>query len=52
MWRSDNTYRPFCSERCRNIDLGAWVQAEYSIPGDPIEHDTASTKVMSDRDQD
>ncbi|WP_210398182.1 DNA gyrase inhibitor YacG [Motiliproteus sediminis] len=31
-WRSDNPYRPFCSERCRLIDLGAWANEEYQVP--------------------
>ncbi|MCZ2175771.1 MAG: DNA gyrase inhibitor YacG, partial [Burkholderiales bacterium] len=25
-------FRPFCSERCRNIDLGAWAAEEYRVP--------------------
>ena len=28
-----NPYRPFCSERCRLIDLGTWVEGKYRIPG-------------------
>ncbi len=32
-----NPHRPFCSERCRLIDLGAWVTERYRVPGDPIE---------------
>ena len=27
---------PFCSERCRTIDLGAWASGAYTIPGAPI----------------
>jgi len=27
-----NPYRPFCSERCRLIDLGKWLNEEYRIP--------------------
>jgi endogenous inhibitor of DNA gyrase (YacG/DUF329 family) len=27
--------KPFCSERCRLIDLGRWVSEEYSVPVDP-----------------
>ncbi len=27
-------FRPFCSERCRLIDLGAWLSEQRSIPGD------------------
>ena len=32
---------PFCSERCRLIDLGAWLSEQRSIPGDttPLESD-------------
>jgi endogenous inhibitor of DNA gyrase (YacG/DUF329 family) len=32
----DNPYRPFCSERCRLIDLGAWVNEEYAVPGEQV----------------
>ena len=28
----DNPYRPFCSERCKLIDLGLWASEEYKIP--------------------
>jgi len=28
----DNKFRPFCSERCRLIDLGSWAQENYKIP--------------------
>lgn len=27
-----NLYRPFCSERCKQIDLGAWAQESYRVP--------------------
>lgn len=27
-----NPYRPFCCERCKLIDLGAWAAEEYKIP--------------------
>ncbi len=29
----DNPFRPFCSERCRLIDLGKWASEDYRIPG-------------------
>ncbi len=32
-----NPYRPFCSERCRLIDLGAWAEGRYRIPGKKVE---------------
>lgn len=28
----DNAFRPFCSERCKMMDLGAWANDEYRIP--------------------
>ncbi len=31
-WK-DNPFRPFCSERCRLIDLGKWASEDYRIPG-------------------
>lgn len=29
----NNPHRPFCSERCQLIDLGAWVDERYRVPG-------------------
>ncbi len=33
----DNPFRPFCSERCRLIDLGKWAAGEYRVPGEKTE---------------
>lgn len=30
-----NEHRPFCSERCRVLDTGAWADEEYKVPGEP-----------------
>jgi endogenous inhibitor of DNA gyrase (YacG/DUF329 family) len=30
MWE-DNPNRPFCSERCRLLDLGAWASEDYAV---------------------
>ncbi len=27
----ENKWRPFCSERCRTIDLGAWASESYRV---------------------
>ena len=27
-------FRPFCSARCRQVDLGRWLAGDYAIPGD------------------
>jgi endogenous inhibitor of DNA gyrase (YacG/DUF329 family) len=31
-WTPASRSRPFCSERCRLIDLGAWASEEYRVP--------------------
>jgi uncharacterized protein len=36
VWSQDFPFRPFCSERCRIIDLGAWADGSYSIPIEEI----------------
>ena len=39
-----NRWRPFCSERCKLIDLGQWASDGYVIPGDaPDPEDPAGT---------
>jgi endogenous inhibitor of DNA gyrase (YacG/DUF329 family) len=30
-WNSTNPFRPFCSERCKLIDLGKWANEEYRV---------------------
>jgi len=34
-WK-DNPFRPFCSERCRLIDLGKWAAGDYRVPGEKL----------------
>jgi hypothetical protein len=34
---SGNAWRPFCSERCKIIDLGGWFSEKNAIPGEPAE---------------
>jgi endogenous inhibitor of DNA gyrase (YacG/DUF329 family) len=31
-WSPANPWRPFCSERCKMIDLGAWASESYRVP--------------------
>jgi len=31
-WLPENRFRPFCSERCKQIDLGAWASEAYRVP--------------------
>lgn len=41
VYSADNKHRPFCSERCKLIDLGAWASESYRVPvqesADPLE---------------
>jgi hypothetical protein len=32
VWSASNPYRPFCSERCKLIDLGQWATESYRVP--------------------
>lgn len=32
-----NEFRPFCSERCRLLDFGAWANESYSLPAETTE---------------
>jgi endogenous inhibitor of DNA gyrase (YacG/DUF329 family) len=32
-----NEFRPFCSERCKLLDFGAWAEEGYSLPAEPTE---------------
>ena len=33
----DNEYRPFCSERCKLLDFGAWADEQYALPTESAE---------------
>jgi endogenous inhibitor of DNA gyrase (YacG/DUF329 family) len=39
LWDSENRYRPFCSERCKLIDLGQWAAESYRIPDEGKQED-------------
>ena len=46
-----NNWRPFCSERCRSLDLGAWASEHYRMPTRPSEDDeTPDTPPEDSRD--
>ncbi len=34
---TDPKYRPFCSKRCADLDLGKWLTGAYAIPADAPE---------------
>ncbi len=35
-WVQTQRYKPFCSERCKLIDLGEWAMEAKRIPGEPV----------------
>ena len=47
-WSSENAHRPFCSERCRLIDLGAWASDTYRIDGSSQNDDVLSGDLQAD----
>ena len=38
---SEARYRPFCSKRCADVDLGRWMTGAYSVPAHEEEPDEA-----------
>ncbi|RFA30333.1 hypothetical protein CAI21_06925 [Alkalilimnicola ehrlichii] len=36
VWNSEARYRPFCSRRCKLIDLGAWFDGSNHIAGNEL----------------
>ncbi|MCW8125635.1 DNA gyrase inhibitor YacG [Microbulbifer halophilus] len=41
-WNEKFPHRPFCSERCKLIDLGEWASEGHKIPGQPVYDDVLS----------
>jgi uncharacterized protein len=37
VWRESSRFRPFCSERCRTMDLGAWAAERHRIAGEAVD---------------
>ena len=37
LWTAESPYSPFCSDRCRLIDLGAWLSEAHRIPDESAE---------------
>ena len=35
----DSEFRPFCSEKCKNVDLNMWFDEEYTVPSQEIPHE-------------
>lgn len=44
-WTDQFPDRPFCSERCKMIDLGQWASEEHAIPGKSAEEEMMSEQL-------
>ncbi|WP_193161313.1 DNA gyrase inhibitor YacG [Microbulbifer hainanensis] len=44
-WNSKFPHRPFCSERCKLIDLGEWASEGHKIAGEPVYDDVLSEEL-------
>jgi endogenous inhibitor of DNA gyrase (YacG/DUF329 family) len=47
-WTPSNDFRPFCSERCKLIDLGDWAGEDRIIPGETINPDNLDNEPETD----
>jgi hypothetical protein len=43
VWGAESPFRPFCSERCKLIDLGQWANEGYRVPEDESPPDQGGT---------
>ena len=41
-WTAENRWKPFCSERCKLIDLGQWATEKYRVPAEEQEPEDVS----------
>ncbi|HCX33295.1 MAG TPA: DNA gyrase inhibitor YacG [Rhodocyclaceae bacterium] len=47
-WSAQSPFRPFCSERCRIVDLGAWASERYRVAEQGARPDPAEPPVAGD----
>ena len=46
-WTESSIFRPFCSDRCRLIDLGEWASEKHAIPAEPIPSSEEFTSLIN-----
>jgi len=42
VYAASNVFRPFCSERCKNIDMGAWASESFRVPAKNLPEDQST----------
>lgn len=48
----DPKYRPFCSRRCADVDLGRWLNGSYALPStDPGDAEAAADEIEAAQDR-
>lgn len=50
LWGTESPFRPFCSERCKMIDLGAWANEQYRVVVKGGDDDAEAGSAESERD--
>ncbi|OGU19681.1 MAG: DNA gyrase inhibitor YacG [Hydrogenophilales bacterium RIFOXYD1_FULL_62_11] len=46
-WTAENRWKPFCSERCKLIDLGQWATEKYRVPAEEQEPESEDTPPLA-----
>jgi len=46
VYAPSNVYRPFCSARCKGIDLGAWANEEFRLPTEDMPADLVEPQAV------
>ena len=46
---SDAKYRPFCSKRCADLDLGKWLSGSYAIPSAAQDQDEELAEALEEQ---
>jgi hypothetical protein len=46
-WTAENRWKPFCSERCKLIDLGQWAAEKYRMPAEEQEPESEDTPPLA-----
>ena len=41
---SEQEFRPFCSKRCKDVDLARWLRGDYYIPGEDLSENDEEEK--------
>jgi len=44
-----NPFRPFCSERCKLVDLGKWIEEHYRVPSEEPAPEPGATEVKEEK---